>query len=144
MRTKFNFTEAERQEIKARRARGDSQTVIARAYGCSVTTISRLLRDGCRADRKLRPGDKDEIRRRYQAGETGTSLAARYGIDSSWIYRICATVESPRTAQHLKITVRCLRCDRRFETRLAGRCPVKRLCPACTAHNEQTFCGALA
>lgn len=147
MRKRIEFSEAQLQEIRRRRANGDSQAAIARDYGCSDPTISRLLRDGKRADRKIRRSDHDEIRRRYLAGETGRAIAARYGVHHSIIYRICGgqdEAREARTSKSGKVKVRCLRCDGRFETRLAGRCPVKRLCPACTAYNERTFCGAVA
>jgi DNA invertase Pin-like site-specific DNA recombinase len=147
MTKKIEFSEAQLQEIRRRRANGDSQAAIAGDYGCSVATISKLLRDGRRVNRKIRRNDRDDIRRRYLAGESGRAIAARYGVHHSLIYRICGGQDEAREARASKsgkVKVRCLRCDRGFETRLAGRCPMKRLCPACTAYNEQTFGGAMA
>ena len=148
MRKRIEFSEAEIQDIKRRRANGESQAVIAQECGCSAPTISRLLRDG-RVNRKIRRSDHDEIRRRYGAGESGRAIAARYGVHKSIIYRICDgqdEARETRAAKSGKITVRCLRCGDGFATQMDrhGRCPVKRLCPACTAFNERTFCGALA
>jgi hypothetical protein len=143
MAPKIVFSEAQLQDIKRRRDNGESQKDIGRDYGCSCNIISRQLKDGRKVRGKIAPQDHEVIKRRRAGGERLTSIAKSYGVCWGYISDLCSgKLMGSKPSPLRKVTVQCLKCDRKFKTRLAGSVPEKRLCPKCTEVNKM-FCGAL-
>lgn len=80
-------------EILERSSRGDGRSALAHDYGVSVYTIDSVRRGRTRGatpqkSRALTVTQAERIRKRNQAGETQSALAAEYGTSQQAISQI--------------------------------------------------------
>lgn len=100
-------------EIIRRYLNGDSMATIAVAYGCAAVTVGKILRQhgvnvhhvgakGCR----WKPGERENMARRWNAGEAQAAIAADYGLSQGQVSRLLVGMGtkpprwSPRREQH--------------------------------------------
>lgn len=82
--------------------------------------------------------DHEEARRRYEAGESGSSLAREYGVSSTAVLTVVsATMEKWRDSTRFKGAERCIRCGAP-KSKLSRYTMGSLLCRSCADDDQAT------